>query len=123
MREQLSCVAICGVGPVWGTFARRPSLATRATGAPREDARRASRVSTRHLILPSSLKIFGPVLDQQVERFLGRALVGDDIVVDALLHGEHELGVGRLLPEVLDPAHGLQEVGRERRGLGEVRDR
>jgi len=38
-------------------------------------------------------------------------LVGDDVVVDALLLGEEELGIGRLGPEIDDLAHRREEVG------------
>ena len=41
--------------------------------------------------------------------------------MDALLHGLQQFRIDRLLPEVLDAGHGLEEVGRERRGVREVR--
>src|ERR1700757_52373 len=58
-----------------------------------------------------------PVLDEGIERLLRRALVGDDVVMDALLLGQQELGVGRFGPEVDDLAHRRQEVGGKRCGL------
>src|SRR5262245_50299674 len=60
---------------------------------------------TRMLDLAFFLEDRSPVLDQAIQRFLGRALVGDDIVMHALLHGLQQRGIGRLLPEVLHTAH------------------
>jgi len=48
-----------------------------------------------------------PVFNQLVQSFLRRALAGDDIVVDPLLHCQKEFRVDRLLPEVLHARHGL----------------
>src|ERR1700685_969668 len=56
------------------------------------------------------LKDLSPVLDERVERLLRRALVGDDVVVNSLLHVEEELGVGWFGPEVFHDAHRLQEL-------------
>ena len=42
-----------------------------------------------------------------------RALVRDDVVMNALLHVEQEVDIERLGPEVLDEAHRLQERRRE----------
>ena len=61
-----------------------------------------------------------PVLDQLVERFLGRALVGHDIVMQPLLRRLHQRGISRLLPEVLDARYRLQEVGGEGLRLGKL---
>src|ERR1700726_3010455 len=58
-----------------------------------------------------------PILDQKIERFLRRALVGAPVVMDALLHVEQLFRIGGLRPEVLDDIHGLQEVGGKRRAL------
>ena len=41
--------------------------------------------------------------------------------MDALLHIEQELSIGRLRPEILDDIHGFQEVGGKRRALRKVR--
>ena len=75
-------------------------------------------------VLASELAVFledlGPVLDQEVERLLGGALVRHDIVVDARLHRLHQLRVGRLSPEIDDFAHGDEEVGREGRRFREA---
>src|SRR5258708_627345 len=60
-----------------------------------------------------------PILDQEIERFLRRPLVGYDVVMDALLHVEQQFCVGRLGPEVLDDIHRLQEVGGKGRALCE----
>ncbi len=46
------------------------------------------------------LEDLGPVLDQLVEGFLGRALIGNDVIMQALLHGKQQFGVGRLLPRL-----------------------
>src|SRR5258706_15034383 len=62
-----------------------------------EFVRRASAIGVGALRVEASvgsvdlagfLEVLGPVLDQAVERLLRRALVGDDIVVDAFLHVE-----------------------------------
>src|SRR3982074_1968095 len=58
-----------------------------------------------------------PILDQKIEGFLGRPLVGDDVVMDALLHIEQQCRIGGLRPEVLHHIHGLQEVAGKRRAL------
>src|SRR5260221_8887301 len=56
------------------------------------------RMAPASLDLAVVLEHLLPVLDQRIERFLGGALVGDDVVVDALLLVEQELGIGRLSP-------------------------
>ena len=66
--------------------------------------------------LPSSSKISVQSCDQLVERLLRRALVGDHVVVQPLLHRLQQLGVGRLLPEVLHLAHRLEELRRRTAG-------
>src|SRR5450631_1306047 len=73
-----------------------------------------------NLLLAVVLEDLLPVLDERIERLLRRAFVGDDVVVDALLLGQQELGVGRLGPEVDDLAHRLEEVGGERCGFGKA---
>src|ERR1700689_3605052 len=60
-------------------------------------------------ILAFLLENLDPVLDQRVERLLRSALVGDDVIMDAVLHVEEERDVQRLGPEVLDHAHRLNE--------------
>src|ERR1700722_19428739 len=63
------------------------------------------------------LEHFHPVLDQRVERLLRRALVGDDVIVHAVLHVEEKGNVQRLRPEVLDHAHRLDKRRRVGRAL------
>src|SRR2546423_11016409 len=63
------------------------------------------------------LEIARPVLHETVQRLLGRALVRDDVVVDALLHVEQQRRVDGLGPEVLHHVHGLEKVAGERRAL------
>ena len=51
------------------------------------------------------LEDLGPVLDSVSSASLRRALVGDDVVMHALLHRLQQLGVGRLGPEILHDRH------------------
>src|SRR4030095_6368386 len=67
------------------------------------------------------LEVARPVLDETVERLLRRALVGNHVIVDALLHVEQQSRVDRLRPEILDHFHRDEEVPGERRALGEAR--
>ena len=66
------------------------------------------------------LEHLGPIHDEQIERFLRRAFVGNDVVVNALLHVEKEFRVGRFSPEIDNDRHRLQELRRERRAFDEA---
>src|SRR5438477_6620213 len=56
-----------------------------------------------------------PIFHQPVERFLRGPLVGDHVVMHALLLGLQELGVGALGPQADSHAHRRQELPRQRR--------
>ncbi len=58
----------------------------------------------------------GPVHNQPVQGLFGCALIGNDIIMKPLLHGLQQRSVSRLLPEVLDAAHGFQELAGKRLG-------
>src|SRR5882757_11000896 len=62
-----------------------------------------------------------PIFHQPVERLLRGPLVGDNVVMHALLFGLQELGVGRLGPEVDHHAHRLQELLGEGGAVREAR--
>src|SRR5438132_13711555 len=62
-----------------------------------------------------------PVFHQPVERFLRGPLVGDHVVMHALLLGLQELGVGGLGPEVDHHTHRRQELLGEGRTVREAR--
>src|SRR3954467_36420 len=61
-----------------------------------------------------------PVFHQPVERLLRGALVGDYVVMHALLLGLQQLGVGGLGPEVDDHTHRRQELLGERGAVREA---
>src|SRR5215470_3408974 len=94
----------------------------RANAAGVRRAARSTRPSRSMVALELAvvLEDLGPVLDQVVERLLGGPLVGDDVVVDPLLHREEELSIGRLGPEVLHDLHRLEEALGEGGALGEA---
>src|SRR6266702_6242543 len=73
------------------------------------------------LVLAFGLEDLVPVLDEQIERFLGRALISHDKVMHALLHVEQQFGIRGVRPEALDDRHRLEESRGERRTLREVR--
>src|SRR5882672_4301283 len=62
-----------------------------------------------------------PIFHQPVERFLRSPLVGDHVVMHALLLGLQELRVGGFRPEVDHHTHGLQKLLGERRAVRETR--
>ena len=84
--------------------------------APPGRVQRTNRRAVRR-ILAFLLEHLDPVLDQQVERLLRSALVGDDVIVDAVLHVEEERDVERLGPEILDHAHRLDRTTARRAAL------
>src|SRR5947209_962866 len=76
--------------------------------------RRKAGMTVNKLALVVDLAFFledlGPVDDELVQGLLGRALIGDDIVMETLLHRLEQRGIGRLLPEVLDILHRFEEL-------------
>src|ERR1700680_330979 len=71
-------------------FREKGSFRTRKHASPdKPPARRA-----RSVDLAFFLEDLLPVLDEKIESLLRRPLVGDDIVMHALLHVEEQLGVG-----------------------------
>jgi hypothetical protein len=60
-------------------------------------------------ILAFLLEDFDPVLEQRVERRFRCALVGDNVVVDPILHVEQKRDIERLRPKVLHDSHRFDE--------------
>src|SRR5271163_5275235 len=93
---------------------------------PRFDSIETEKALVGSNLLALLLKDLGPVLDQLIQRLLRRSLVGNDVIVHALLHVEQELRVRRLGPEVLHDRHRLQELRSKRcafREAGGIDDR
>src|SRR6266571_4732783 len=107
-----------------GPGAPLSSASDASPGIPRKNALERERTALQGVIL-ELLAFFledgFPVFHQPVERFLRGALVGDYVVMHALLLRLQELRVGGLGPEVDHHTHRRQELLGKRSAVREAR--